>query len=134
MIKFLSKIAVITSICMCLSCSSSNNKPVFIHFSADSNAIILSEINPVGLLQLKNTQADSITRMKWVSVSVDGKKVSGQINITGDKLVFTPNVPFQSGRSYLVSTPLNAKFGGANEMLKGKINYQLKPQQKTLQR
>ncbi|MET3112744.1 hypothetical protein AAKU52_000462 [Pedobacter sp. CG_S7] len=134
MIKFLSKIAVITSISMCLSCSSSNNKPVFIHFSADSNAIILSDIDPVGLLQLKNNQPDSTTRMKWVTVSVDGKRISGKINITGENLVFTPNTPFQRGLSYLVSTPLNANFGGAKEIIKGKINYQLKPQQKILQR
>jgi len=132
--KSLSKIGVVTSICMSLSCTSSNNKPVIIDFSADSSAIILSDIHPVGLLQLKNSKASATTRMNWVSVTVNGAGVPGKVNIQDNKLLFIPEKPFEKGKNYVVSTPLNSNFGGAKEILKGKINYKIKPQQKTLQR
>ncbi|MEJ5962137.1 hypothetical protein [Pedobacter immunditicola] len=132
--KFLSKVGVIFFFCSCLGCSSSKNKPVHIEFSADSNAIVLSDINPVGLLQLTNNDFSDSTKMNWVSVSMEGKEVPGKVNIQEDKILFVPEKPFQRGKSYLVSTPLNVTFGGAKEILKGKVSYQLKPQQKTLQR
>lgn len=134
MIKFLSKVGVIFFLCSCLGCSTSKNKPVHIEFSADSNAIVLSDINPVGLLQLSSNQVSDSTMMNWVSVSVDGKEVPGKVNIQDDKIWFIPEKPFQRGKSYLVSTPLNVTFGGAKEILKGKVSYQVKPHQKTLQR
>jgi hypothetical protein len=134
MIKFLSKVSVILSVCAFVGCSSSKNKPVSIEFSADSSAIILSDINPVGLLQLKNNNFSDSTRLKWVSVSMAGKEIPGEVNIKDDKILFVPEAPFERGKTYLVSTPLNASFGGAKEILKGKVSYQVKPLQKTLQR
>jgi len=134
MIKFLSKVGVIFFVCSCLGCSSSKNKPVHIEFSADSNAIVLSDINPVGLLQLTNNNFSDSAKMNWVSVSTEGQEVPGKVNIKDDKIWFVPVEPFQRGKSYLVSTPINVTFGGAKEILKGKVSYQVKPQQKTLHR
>jgi len=134
MIKFLSTIGVVFFLCSYLGCSTSKNEPVHIDFSADSNAIVLSDINPVGLLQLKNNNFSDSTRMNWVSVSVNGKVIPGKVNIQDDKIWFIPEKPFQRGESYLVSTPLNVNFGGAKEILTGRVSYQVKPQQKTLQR
>jgi len=72
--------------------------------------------------------------MNWVSVSLDGREVPGKVNIQDDKIRFVPLKPFQRGKSYVVSTPLNVTFGGAEEIFKGKVSYQVKPQQKTLKR
>ncbi len=134
MIKTLSKIGVILFFCAFQSCSSAKNKAVQINFSADSSVIILSDIDPVGLLQLKNDHVSDTVRMNWVSVSTSGQEIPGKVAIKDDKILFVPEMPFQKGKSYLVSTPLNATFGGAKEILKGKVTYQLKPQQKVLQR
>ena len=72
--------------------------------------------------------------MNWVSVSLGGKEIPGKVTIKDDKILFIPEDPFKKGKSYLVSTPLNASFGGAKEILKGTVSYQLKPRQKILQR
>jgi hypothetical protein len=134
MIKNWVKIGLYACIFMYYGCSSSNNKPVNINFSADSSSIILSDINPVGLLQLKSSEANDATRMNWVSVSMGGKMTAGKVAIKGDSLSFTPEKPFEKGKSYLVVTPLNASFGGAGDILKGKVSYQVKPQEKILKR
>ena len=72
--------------------------------------------------------------MNWVSVSLHGVKVPGKVKIEGDKVLFIPEKPFEKGKAYVVHTSMNSNFGGAKEILKGKVNYQIKPQQKTLRR
>ncbi|WP_432713746.1 hypothetical protein [Pedobacter sp.] len=105
-----------------------------INFSADSSAIVLTDIHPVGLLQLKNSATNDSTANKWLSVTTSGKEIAGKVKIEDDRMLFLPAQPFKKGQQYLVSTPLNTSFGGAREILKGKINYRLKSQQKILTR
>lgn len=134
MFKCLTKIGVFSSVCLCFACSSANNKPVFIGFNGDSTAIIVTEVNQVGLLQLKNNPVADSTTLEWVSVIQEGKPIKGRVALQGDTVFFIPEKPLEKGKTYLVSTSLNAHFGGAPEIFKSKISYHLKPQQKTLVR
>lgn len=95
----LSKIVFILTICVAIGCTTSNNKPVVINFSADSSMIVVAGINPVGLLQLKNSEAGEATSGQWVSVIADGKKVSGKVQIESDTLVFIPVTAFVKGKT-----------------------------------
>jgi hypothetical protein len=134
MMNVLSKIVFILTICVALGCTTSNNKPVVIDFSADSSMIVITGINPVGLLQLKNSDANESTSGQWVAVTTDGKKVPGEVHIESDTLVFIPAATFVKGKAYLVSTPLNSSFGDGKAVLQGEVNYRIAPQQKLLQR
>ncbi len=126
-----------------ISCSSTNNKPVFIGFSKDRKAIIVNHIDQAGLLQLKNTpNSDSVLR-NLISVlqtpseadtAIKEEPIDGKIKITDNTVVFTPFKPFVKGRDYLVITWLNMQFGDAEKMLKGQINYDPQPLQKLLTR
>ena len=120
--------------CLLIGCSTSNNKPVIISFTADSSAITLREINPVGLLELKNHFENDSTGGEWVRVSSDGKEVSGKLRMLEEEILFLPDTAFQRGKTYLVSTPLNTTFGDANQVLKGKVRYHLQPQEVLLKR
>ncbi len=134
MINVSSKIVFIIAICIAFGCSTSNNTPVAINFSADSSVIVVTGINPVGLLQLKNNSFTEEDSARWLLVSVNDSLVAGKVSISNDTLVFNPATPFTKGISYLVTTPLNTNFGDAENMLKGKINYRISPQQQLLQR
>ena len=115
--------------CLFIGCSISNNKPVIIKFTADHAAISLEDINPVGLLELKNRLATDSVAGEWVRVSTGGKEVPGRLRMLDKKMLFLPDSPFEKGKSYLVSTPLNASFGDAGQVLKGEVRYHLQPQE-----
>ena len=123
---------------MCLvSCSSANNKPLSIRFSADSTAIVFSGIDPAGLLQVRNTPhidtaySEVISVLK-VSAGNDSTSVEapfpGKISFTDSTLVFKPSAPFIRGKSYDVKSYLNAKFGNAAMIFSGKLNHSVKPE------
>ncbi|MBG6235095.1 hypothetical protein IWX76_001663 [Pedobacter sp. CAN_A7] len=136
MIKCFPKLGLIVVFITCLfaSCSISNNKPVIIEFTADSAAICLKGINPVGLLELQHQVAQDSTAGDWVRVSADGKEVPGKLRMQNKEIWFIPNAAFERGKTYLVSTPLNATFGDADQVLKGKVRYHLQPQEVLLER
>ncbi len=129
-----SKIVFLIAICVAIGCTTSNNKPVVINFSADRSVIVVTGINPVGLLQLKNNEVHEEVKSNWLTVRANGIKVPGKVSIKGDTLLFVPTTAFLKGQAYLVSTPLNTRFGDGKDLLQGQINYSLAPHQKLLQR
>lgn len=125
------------------SCSSANNKPLFIDFSADSSAIIFNNIGEAGLLQLQGLPAkDSIlNRLVAVLKSPTEKDstfrevpVDGKVQLTDSNVVFIPVTPFVRGDEYLVITHLTARFGAIVELLEGEVANRVRPQQKLLTR
>jgi hypothetical protein len=120
--------------CLFIGCSTSNNKPVIISFTADSLAISVKGINPVGLLELQQRFANDSTAGEWVRVSCEGEEVPGKLRMLDQQILFLPDTDFEKGKIYLVSTPLNTTFGDADQVLKGKVRYHLKPQEVLLER
>ncbi|WP_222537213.1 hypothetical protein [Pedobacter polysacchareus] len=124
-------------------CSDANNKPLSIAFSADSSKIVFSHIDPRGLLELKALKNRDSVLMDLVSVLqtpsekdsvIREEAIPGTINLTDSNLVFSPIQPFVKGREYLVITHLNIQFAKPEEIIKGKLSYTIKPQQKVLNR
>ena len=122
------------SIILLVGCSQANNKPVSIGFNADSSAFEVKGINPVGLLELqRQQQGDSLSR-EWVWISSGSEKIAGRLQIKDEVLYFFPETPLEKGRSYTVNTLLNSSFGAPSQVLKGKVSYQVRPQQQVLVR
>lgn len=141
MIKRVFKCFAVFFIVILFGCSHANNKPVLIGFSADHASIVISGINPAGLLELKNKSAGDTLLSSLVSVlkgpsekdtSERESAIEGKIIVTDSTLVFVPVRPFLKDRDYLVSTYLNAQFGGAGQMLKGVLRSNVKPVQRVL--
>jgi hypothetical protein len=142
------KIFVKASMALCaiscvFACTSTNSKPLLIGFSADSSAVVFKNIDPAGLLQLKNAPAADSVFHDLISVletpsekdtAIKEMPVNGRVSIDGEGLVFVPEKPFVKGRDYLIITYLNVRFGNAEDIMKGKVNYSLKPLQKLLTR
>lgn len=129
--------------CLFIACSTANNKPVLVSFSSDSSAVVISGISAAGLAQLKSSPAEDSLVYNLVSVfqtpsehdtSVVEQPVKGLISIQNHTVVFKPGKPFVKGRDYLVLTYLNSQFANAGAMLKGQLDYKLKPVQKVLSR
>lgn len=140
---FVKLIGVMCSVGLFAACSNANNKPLSIDFSADSTKIVLQHIDQAGLLALKNNKEGDSVLNELVAVlqtpseqdsAIREEPVVGKMLLTDSSVVFIPTQPFVKGRDYLVITHLNIRFGGAKEVLKGKINYSMKPQQKLLTR
>lgn len=126
-----------------ISCSSANNKPVSIMFSADSSSIVFCDIDPAGLLQVRNTPGIDTAYSGVISILEEpdddhstGTELPypGKIQVTDTTLVFKPDQPFVAGRSYLINSYMNVKFADPEMMLKGKINHGVKPEQVILKR
>jgi len=126
-----------------VSCSSANNKPVLINFSDDSTKIIFSDIQPAGLLQIRNTPGID-TAYKGIlsvlqtpsdddSLSME-KPVPGKVEITDTSIVFVPLKPFTRGNSYLILSFMNPKSVSPTTVLSGHSNYRVEPQQVVLKR
>lgn len=130
------------AVCL-LACSSANNKPLLIGFSADSSAIVFNDIDQSGLLQLKTGQnADSLLH-SLVSVlespsekdtTIRDAPVKGRFKVSDSNLVFIPAMPFVKGRDYLVITHLNTRFGELKDVVNGGLNNRIKPVSKLLTR
>lgn len=124
-------------------CSDANNKPLSIDFSRDSSAIVFSNIDPRGLLELQGLKNRDSVLTELVSVLqtpsekdslIREEEIPGKVVLTDSNLVFSPIQPFVSGREYLVITHLNIQFAKPEEIIKGKLSYTIKPQQKVLNR
>ncbi|SEA26121.1 hypothetical protein [Pedobacter hartonius] len=144
MCRYLIKLPLVYIGVVCLiSCSPANNKPILIGFSPDSASIVFSDIDPAGLLQVRNTPGIDTAYSDVISViPVSGENDSiaaertlgGTLHITDSTIVFSPSEPFVVGRSYRVISYLNAKFGNVSTMLTGKLNNRVKPVQMILKR
>ncbi|WP_316785842.1 hypothetical protein [Pedobacter frigiditerrae] len=138
-IKFLSFVIGVALV----ACNATNSKPLSIRFSADSSKIIISDINEAGLYQIKtNINIDS-GYQKLVSVlqtpaEDDSTSMEiewpGRLSVAGDSLIFTPNLPFEKKKEYLVETILNARFASGKDIIKSKVGFKVKAQQQILTR
>lgn len=129
--------------CLFAACSTTNSKPLLIDFSADSTAIVFSNIDPPGLLQLTSLEAQDSVLNSLISVLqtpsetdslIKEAPLAGKLIITDSNVVFKPHMPFLHGRDYLVITYLNARFGTEEQILKSKLNTAVKPHQVVLTR
>lgn len=144
MLKCIVKLFVcFCSVVLMSACSSTNNKPLLIDFSADSSAIVFSHIEQAGLLQLQQLNKNDTALHGLIAVlqspseqdtTLKETPVEGKILVTDSNLVFVPVSPLVKGRHYLVITHLNTRFGGAAEILKGELANRLRPAQKLLRR
>lgn len=125
------------------ACTSTNSKPLLIGFSADSSSIVFGNINEAGLLTLKDTAATDSVFHSLISVlqtpsekdtAIKEMPIEGVVSIRGNEVVFVPEKPFVKNRDYLVITYLNARFGNAEDIMKGELSYGVKPTQKLLTR
>ena len=125
------------------ACSSANNKPLLITFSADSTSIVFNNIDPVGLLQLQGGSVTDSTLNSLVSVlqtpseldsTLKELPIAGRVVVTDSNLVFIPAQAFVRGRDYLIITYLNARFGDAKDLVSGELKPEVRPLQKTLTR
>ena len=129
---------------MCLfSCSSANNKPFSVDFSADSTAIVFSGVDPAGLLVLRNAAPGDSAVQKLVTVmelpvslktSEAEMPVEGKLEITDSTVVFRPFKSLVPGRSYLVASFLNVKFADSKMMLTGQMGHNVRPRERVLER
>lgn len=142
-IKSIPLFGVLSFLGLLLSCSSANNKPVLIDFSADSNAVVLQHIDAAGLLQLQNLPAGDSTLSRMVAVSelvlsVDSiekeQLLAGVVRVNDTAVVFVPTQAFVKGRNYRVVSYLNVQFGSLKKMLKNELSYRVKPAEKILRR
>lgn len=124
-------------------CSDANNKPLSIDFSRDSSTIVFSNIDPRGLLELNDLKdrdsvlADLVSVLQTPSEKdslIREEAIPGKFMLSDSSLVFSPIQPFVKGREYLVITHLNIQFAKPEEIIKGKLSYTIKPQQKVLNR
>jgi len=140
LIKYICVLALVYSLS---ACSSANNKPVLIGFTADSNAIVVRGVDQDGLYQLKSdTTADSL-RSRLITVvqtpsdqdtAIMEAPVAGRVEVTDSTVVFIPAQPFVKGRAYIVSTYLNSRFASTGNVLKGRMDYRVKPSETLLNR
>jgi hypothetical protein len=140
---FVKLTGVLCSLGLFVACSNANNKPLSIDFSLDSTKIVLSHIDETGFLSLKNSKETDSALNELVAVlqtpseldsAIREEPVPGKMLLTDSNIVFIPLQPFVKGRDYLVITHLNIRFGGMEEIVKGKVSYRMKPQQKMLTR
>lgn len=144
MFKYFSRTILIFGVSLFFAgCSDTNHKPLSIDFSADSSKIIFTHIDPRGLLELQGLKNRDSVLQDLISVLqtptekdslIREEPIPGQININDSSLVFSPIQPFVKGRTYLVITHLNIQFAKPEEIIKGKLSYTMKPQQKVLNR
>lgn len=128
---------MLLSVACLISCSSANNKPVLIGFSSDSTSVEFRDVDPAGLLQVRNTPGIDTAYANVLSVMETDSSgtelpVPGKVQVTDSMIVFHPLMPFIRGRDYLVISYLNAKFGNSTMIFSGKLNHNVKPVQVVL--
>jgi len=135
--------SLIICICGCLSCKDTESKLLQIKFSADRSTILISNIEPAALLQVKNNINTDTMYQKLVSVLEtpgDDDSISierewpGKLTVKEDRVVFSPDSPFLKGKTYLVETQLNMSFATIEQMMKGKMRTTIRFQQQLLKR
>ena len=143
MVKGIVNFFLLLIVSIVFGCSSANNKPISIAFTTDSSAIVIRDIDRPGLLQLQQIDpADSVFK-ELIAVlqtpsendtTIREELISGEYQVSDTTIVFNPNTPFVKGRTYLVITHLNTKFGDAKQIAKGQLSLGVKPAQRTLVR
>lgn len=140
------KITFFVAICLglvLLSCGNTESRPLSIHFSADSTAIVISGIGETGLFQLKTNLEKDTAYQQLVSVlqtpaedDSTGMETDwpGKLRMKGDSLWFEPTNPFVKGKNYLVETMLNTQFASGGAIVRAKVGHTVKPQQQILVR
>lgn len=125
------------------SCSSANNKPFSVRFSADSSSIVFSGVDPAGLLVIRNTPAADTSSAGMITVlempavnDTTGmeRQVSGQVSATDSTVVFKPLKAFVKGRSYQVLSFLNVKFADKKMIFTSQMSQNVKPRVVVLER
>ena len=141
MFKYIKLIVLLSSFLM--ACHTTNNKPLSIGFSADSNTVVISNINEASLFHLQEyiqTDSNAQNLVSVLQTPVDDDSTSmemdwpGKLSIANHQLVFTPELPFVKGKAYLVETMISAEFASGKDIIKSKVGYQVKPQQQLLKR
>jgi len=131
------------STCFLSQACNTTEERLSIDFSADSSAIIIANIEPSGILQLKNHLETDSAYQKLVTVlqtpadnDSTGMEIDwpGKLVLNKDQLMFTPDTPFVKGKTYLVETIVNSRFASAKEILKAEVGHAVKSQQKVLKR
>ena len=123
------------------ACGNKDNK-LEITFSKDSSAVVVSGIDPAGLHAIqRNTSEMDMSDLIWVieTPAEDDStgremEIPGKVTVQDNALWFIPDAPFVKGNTYLISTTVNMRVGGAKEMLKNELNTRLRPDQKWLVR
>jgi hypothetical protein len=142
MFKYL-KCAVLLYCFSMMACDTTNNKPLWIGFSADSTNIVLKNIRPAELLLLKNHLETDSAYQKLVAVlqtpcETDSLEMEvewpGKLVLDGDQLVFRPDQAFKKGKSYLVETIIDAQFASVKDVMRSNVGRNVKPSQKMLKR
>lgn len=134
--------AAINLLWFLIACSSTNSEPLSIQFSQDSATIIIKNIDPASLYQLKANLTDSAYQNIVSVLQTPGEddstsmevEYSGELAIDGKNLIYTPKKPFEKGKVYLVETMINAQFAKSEEIIKSQVGRQLKAQQQILKR
>lgn len=125
-----------------LSCSNANNGPI-IKFSADSNSIVIKNIDEASLFRVKDAYRINADSINFISVLLipgetdrlqTEEDVLGKTNLRGDSIVFVPEKPFLKGKRYLIESYVGVKFADGSKLLKGTIKHRLEPQQQVLKR
>lgn len=138
MLKFISLCVFVS---FCAACSSSGNKVVQIGFSSDSTELVLSSLEGETLVKLreglgKDSAYQNVVEVLETPGEDDSLTVEriwpGRLQMVGDELRFKPDTPFRKGKSYLVETILQAKFGEMQKILKSDLGMRVQKQQKIL--
>lgn len=121
------------------SCSLKKGKEVEINFSTDSTAILFTGLDKVTLFRVKEQTDSLLQELITVSELNEDRKaqeiaIKGKTFIKNDTLAFIPDLPFESGRSYLIKTLLNSSFGKTEDILKGDVGKSIKQKEKILVR
>lgn len=141
MFKYIKLILLFTAFLM--GCNTTNNKPVLIQFSADSNTVVISNINEASLFHLKGKIQTDSSYQNLVTVlqtPADDDSTSmemewpGKLSIANQQLIFTPQSPFAKGKTYMVETMISAEFASGRDIIESKVGYKVKPQQQLLKR
>lgn len=130
-------------LCCCFffsACFLKSDSALQINFSSDSTKIVISGVEEANLYQLKNKlDNDSLSR-SLVSVAEladdtgTDRIVQGKLMVDKKAVYFLPEQAFRKGRTYAVSTVLNASFATKVDILKSDVGHAVKPQEKILKR
>lgn len=143
MFKYIKFLLVGISFWFLCSCSEPKSKPLIIAFSSDSSKIVVKNINEAGIFQLKKNMNTDSSYQQLVTVlqtPIDNDSTvmeiewTGKLSLKDNRLIFTPDLPFIKGKAYLVETILNSQFASGEDIIRGRVGTQIKPQQKTLKR
>lgn len=125
------------------ACNPAKNDKLEIDFSRDSTAIIIKNIDPVGMLKIQNGELSDSVLQEMVQVLESAEEddsasmersIPGKLRKGKDFLSFHPALPFKKGREYMVLTYLNSRFADLQSIIKNETKFNMAPNQKTLSR